>query len=465
MSFLNAPNPLKSGSSLPSGGSPGQVLTKTETGAEWKDPSGGLPDNVATITLSKNNDESGEVEGGGIATKGMTVKVKAVPYLENNWMFTHWSEDDEIVSQTNPYQFEVEKDRNLVANFDNTYKFGENWFLDSLYIEGSSSKITVSNNAWTFLYNPHTETFFLANGGTVYSKCLYEIYLNDETMRFEGISLVTESSLVPSYAHFTIDDDGNLWYLNLSYANGGLIKYDINTRSFSVVYPRDNLPERSTYSWRCAAYGNGVYILIDDKFNCAYSYDAVEWIITKIASVSLSSSVDLSIDLKFAGGYFVLRTSYGNGTIYYSEDGIKWVASSASSNSSTGQITDFYHMYDDTFLTLTGTTGCLVSFKNGTKIIGNTPFGSVSNGDTGMACAYGDGMFVTLRSGAAGKTTTYAYGTDIRNLKQTDPITDVVYATKPTWMRAAYGNGMILVVTANTSNIVYTTPSGPIKDQ
>lgn len=43
----------KSGGSIPSGGEPGQVLTKTETGVEWMDASSGV------VTF---NDRDGEVK-------------------------------------------------------------------------------------------------------------------------------------------------------------------------------------------------------------------------------------------------------------------------------------------------------------------------------------------------------------------------------------------------------------------
>lgn len=49
------------GGSLPNGGAPGDVLTKTESGAEWQKPTGGGEGTVKTVN-GIGPDENGNVE-------------------------------------------------------------------------------------------------------------------------------------------------------------------------------------------------------------------------------------------------------------------------------------------------------------------------------------------------------------------------------------------------------------------
>ena len=53
-------------------------------------PEDSLPDNVRTITVTSSDPEMGTVSGGGVASDGMTVTVKAKP-LEK-FYFKEWRE-------------------------------------------------------------------------------------------------------------------------------------------------------------------------------------------------------------------------------------------------------------------------------------------------------------------------------------------------------------------------------------
>lgn len=76
---------------------------------------GGLPDNVRTITLTADPPEGGTVNGGGVAQDGMNIIVHAFPHPEKK--FDGWTELGEIVSKNIDFSFFVSSDRNLVANF------------------------------------------------------------------------------------------------------------------------------------------------------------------------------------------------------------------------------------------------------------------------------------------------------------------------------------------------------------
>ncbi len=67
------------------------------------------------INLTSNIEEGGFVEGGGNYQDGTEITVYA--YVNPNYGFLYWSEDEEIVSYSPEYTFTVSNDRNLVANF------------------------------------------------------------------------------------------------------------------------------------------------------------------------------------------------------------------------------------------------------------------------------------------------------------------------------------------------------------
>ena len=78
-------------------------------------PSGGLPDNVRTITLTADPPEGGTVAGGGVAQDGMTVTVSAEP--EAQYTFARWQENGQTVGENEKYTFPVFADRSLHAVF------------------------------------------------------------------------------------------------------------------------------------------------------------------------------------------------------------------------------------------------------------------------------------------------------------------------------------------------------------
>ena len=68
-----------------------------------------------TISASANPAEGGTVEGADEYTYGQTATLRAT--ANENYNFTNWTEDNEVVSTDAEYSFTVTADRNLVANF------------------------------------------------------------------------------------------------------------------------------------------------------------------------------------------------------------------------------------------------------------------------------------------------------------------------------------------------------------
>lgn len=69
-----------------------------------------------TITATANPSEGGEVIGGGDFQFGEQVTMTAI--ANENYIFTNWTEDDNVVSTNATYTFVVSANRSLVANFE-----------------------------------------------------------------------------------------------------------------------------------------------------------------------------------------------------------------------------------------------------------------------------------------------------------------------------------------------------------
>lgn len=74
-----------------------------------------LPEGVYKINLSVDPPDSGKVTGGGYASAGMTCSAKAEAI--GKYRFSSWKENGEFASSTEDYNFTVERDRDLVAEF------------------------------------------------------------------------------------------------------------------------------------------------------------------------------------------------------------------------------------------------------------------------------------------------------------------------------------------------------------
>ena len=93
---------------------PSQSLSLYQSAEPWKNYNIVAGFN-STINLTSNIEEGGFVEGSGNYQDGTEITVYA--YVNPNYGFLYWSEDEEIVSYSPEYTFTVSNDRNLTANF------------------------------------------------------------------------------------------------------------------------------------------------------------------------------------------------------------------------------------------------------------------------------------------------------------------------------------------------------------
>ena len=70
---------------------------------------------VYTITATSNNEAWGEVTGGDDYLQGTEVTLVATP--KTDYKFVNWTEEDEVVTTENPYEFTAISNRTLVGNF------------------------------------------------------------------------------------------------------------------------------------------------------------------------------------------------------------------------------------------------------------------------------------------------------------------------------------------------------------
>ncbi len=79
------------------------------------------PSDDYEVSLSASPEEGGVTKGEGEYDEGDEVTVEAI--AEEGYVFEKWMEDDEKVSDEAEYTFEIEEDRELVANFEEVKEY------------------------------------------------------------------------------------------------------------------------------------------------------------------------------------------------------------------------------------------------------------------------------------------------------------------------------------------------------
>ena len=141
-----------------------------------------LPQNY-TVTVSANPTDGGTVTGGGEYQEGLICTVRAT--ANTNYTFANWTENDTVVSDIATYTFEVNADRNLVANFTYTPQYftvtvsanpTDGGFVTDggSYIEGQSCTVIASPNAGYIFVN------WTENGNVVSNQASYTFIVTSD---------------------------------------------------------------------------------------------------------------------------------------------------------------------------------------------------------------------------------------------------------------------------------------------
>ena len=100
-----------------------------------------------SICVSANPSDGGCVTGEGIYSYGESCTVTATP--ADGYIFTGWMGDGEIVSNANPYTFNVTSDYNLVATFIQATEIGESETISNYLPSYSRYRYALSQQIYT----------------------------------------------------------------------------------------------------------------------------------------------------------------------------------------------------------------------------------------------------------------------------------------------------------------------------
>ena len=123
------------------------------------------------VSVSANPLEGGTVSGAGAYTQGQTCTLTAT--ANENYIFTNWTENGEVVSTEAEYTFIVTGDRNLVANFTQTsfhFTTTGNWSQPSNWcgnaLPGAEDEVIIDANC-TLDVDAEVTTLTVSEGQTL----------------------------------------------------------------------------------------------------------------------------------------------------------------------------------------------------------------------------------------------------------------------------------------------------------
>lgn len=115
--------------------------------------------NSYTVTVAANPSNAGTVTGGGTYNQGQSCTVSAT--ANTGYTFTNWTENGNVVSSNATYTFNVEGNRNLVANFtENTY---------TITVSANPSNGGTATGGGTFTYGQSCTVTATANTGYTFT--------------------------------------------------------------------------------------------------------------------------------------------------------------------------------------------------------------------------------------------------------------------------------------------------------
>jgi uncharacterized protein (TIGR02145 family)/uncharacterized repeat protein (TIGR02543 family) len=202
-----------------------------------------------TITATANPTNGGSVSGGGTYYQGQTCNLTATP-ANSNYTFANWTENGTVVSTQANYQFTVNSNRTLVANFTYvppTYTItvsanpssGGTVSGGGQYQQGQTCTLTATNNPG-FTFDHWTRNGTTISGGatisfTVTSNATYVAYFISNTGGHEYVDLGLPS--------------GTLW----ATCNVGAD----SPEGYGDYFAWGETLPKSDYSWSTYQYGDG----------------------------------------------------------------------------------------------------------------------------------------------------------------------------------------------------------------
>ena len=222
---------------------------------------GGLPDNVRTITLTADPPEGGTVSGGGVAQDGMTVTVKS--FASDGYNFLEWREHGQATSKSGEYTFSITENRELTANFKKESSIPDG-YTEVEYI--SNPNLGYINLGINALFNTYKVEILI--GGIESSVCImgYSKTENTSINRYilQGILKASSTNVTFSYQNLK-SNSGSLTAKATSINNSLEIKkiiVNIPEKTFSVDGISNSLESTSggANTSSCPTYLFGYYL-------------------------------------------------------------------------------------------------------------------------------------------------------------------------------------------------------------
>jgi len=415
----------------------------------------------STILTSVFPTNGGTTGGGGTYAVGLTATVTATP--SSGYLFSNWTNNGTVVSNSSSYAFTVNGNATLVANFvpglilstSASPSNGGSTSGDGTYAVGSTATVTATASSGFGFTN------WTNNGSVVSSTQTYSFTLNGNTAlvaNFTAESPWTWSARNSGLA-------ANL--TGVAYGNGRFVAVGsggaIATSADGVRWVAESSGTNADFS--SITYGNGKFVAVGSGGAIVTSSDGMSW------AVQNSGVNWLSIwRITCGNGLFV---AVGSAGILTSTDGVAWVCRSS------GEDLLGVAYGSGTFIAVGGTT-MLTSADGVTWVNGSFGEKYIEN------IAYGAGTFVaaggggTLRStdGVTWITTdvwadtavvgfgggSFVLMTDIGIYVSPDGVNwtaENLGVSSSYWLNAsAYGNGVSVVV--GDSGVILTNGSMPV---
>jgi parallel beta-helix repeat protein len=203
---------------------------------------------VFTLSTSSNPTSGGTTTGDGTYESGSNVTVTATP--NTNFVFSNWTENGNVVSTAASFNFTINSDRNLVANFLEVFTLstssnpssGGTTTGDGTYESGNNVTVTATPNT-NFVFSNWTE-----NGNVVSTNQTYSFIITENLnliANFESTVGIAQSEISnmpvvypnPTHGIINVNIDG---FLNakLFTIHGQLIaSFDAKTINLSAQKP------------------------------------------------------------------------------------------------------------------------------------------------------------------------------------------------------------------------------------
>ena len=280
---------------------------------------GGAPEGVCTINLTASDPDGGTVEGGGVASRDMTITVDAKVNSQGNFYFDGWEENGEVVSEEPQYTFPVTADRNLTALFlEAQYVAGVDWWEGVLPKSATWISVTYGDGKFVAVSTSNDNIAAYSEDGISWTQATLPASINFRNVTYGDGKFVAVSN---NFAASSTDGKtwvqamipGATWY-DVTYGDGKFVAVGFHYFAYSTdgkTWAIEKFPE--TFYARDVTYGDGKFVAVGN-YCIGYSKDGITWTLIEFPSKIVSS-------VTYGEGKFVAVINSSNIALYSSVKG------------------------------------------------------------------------------------------------------------------------------------------------